>query len=239
MSENVVKTEIKLSEESVHKIVVSETAKALLQIPNLMETMVHDILFYRVPKQHSYDKENPTFYERVIQKTIRPIVEEEIKKMAQQNRNILSTIIKKAFKTKIIDNKAFEDRLIEQLAKTSHNPLPPLGGENMKQKPSIVCLCGSTYFYEVFQEANLKETLDGKIVLTIGCDTKSDYDLFPSEEIARQFKAELDELHLRKIDLADEVLILNVGGYIGNSTRRELEYAKKTGKKIRFWEPEK
>lgn len=49
-------------------------------------------------------------------------------------------------------------------------------------------------------------------------------------------KARLDELHLRKIDLADEVLILNVGGYIGESTRRELAYAQSLGKSVRFLE---
>ena len=51
-------------------------------------------------------------------------------------------------------------------------------------------------------------------------------------------KVKLDELHLRKIDLADEVLILNVGGYIGESTGRELAYARQHGKTIRFLEPE-
>ncbi len=44
----------------------------------------------------------------------------------------------------------------------------------------------------------------------------------------------LDELHLRKIDLADEVFILNVGGYIGESTRKEIEYAQRQGKPIKY-----
>ena len=104
-------------------------------------------------------------------------------------------------------------------------------------RPTIVCLCGSTRFSEAFQQANLKETLAGKIVLTIGCDTKSDGELFGSEEEKASIKAMLDELHLRKIDLADEVLFLNVGGYIGESTRREYDYALGHGKIIRFLEP--
>lgn len=107
--------------------------------------------------------------------------------------------------------------------------------------PVVVCLCGSTRFFEAFQEANLKETLAGKIVLTIGCDTKADGDLFGAmtpEELA-DLKTRLDELHLRKIDLADEVLTLNVGGYIGVSTARELSYARETGKRVRFLEPER
>ena len=111
----------------------------------------------------------------------------------------------------------------------------------IKSKPTIVCLCGSTRFSEAFKEANLTETLAGKIVLTIGCDMKSDNELFAEmdEEELEAIKADLDTLHLRKIDLADEVLILNVGTYIGQSTRRELEYAKAHGKHIRFLEQSK
>lgn len=100
-------------------------------------------------------------------------------------------------------------------------------------EPKIVCLCGSGRFRDAFNEAEFHETLAGKIVLTIGCNTK---------DIARDsdwshVKPMLDELHLRKIDLADEVLILNVGGYIGESTARELAYAQKLGKTIRYLEP--
>ena len=122
MSEqSVVKTEVILGKESVHEIVVSETGKMLAQIPGLMETMVNDILFFRPPKRNSYDKENQTFYESVITKTLKPIVEEEIIKLAETNRSKLSAIVKKAFKSGIIDNKKFEDRLIKQLAKFSSN----------------------------------------------------------------------------------------------------------------------
>lgn len=100
------------------------------------------------------------------------------------------------------------------------------------ERPTIVCLCGSGRFREAFEEAEFQETLAGRIVLTIGCNTK---------DIARDIdwqhvKPMLDELHLRKIDLADEVLIVNVGGYIGESTSRELAYAQHLGKSIRYWE---
>lgn len=106
------------------------------------------------------------------------------------------------------------------------------------ERPRIVCLCGSTRFHEAFREANLRETLAGRIVLTVGCDTKSDQDLFGTDpdEMVR-IKSQLDQLHLRKIELADEVLILNVGGYIGDSTRRELEHAIRIGKRVRYLEP--
>lgn len=106
------------------------------------------------------------------------------------------------------------------------------------KRPKIICLCGSTRFSQAFTQANLEETLAGNIVLSIGCDTKSDTEIFghlPFDELER-IKRGLDELHKRKIDLADEVLILNVGGYIGKSTRSELEYAKSLRKVIRFLE---
>jgi hypothetical protein len=105
-------------------------------------------------------------------------------------------------------------------------------GEIMTEKPTIVCLCGSTRFSAAFQNANLRETLAGRIVLTIGCMTHSDADL--GAIITEETKTKLDDLHKRKIDLADEVLVLDVGGYIGSSTRSELEYAQAHGKRIRF-----
>lgn len=107
------------------------------------------------------------------------------------------------------------------------------------EKPKVVCLCGSTRFWKEFQRAGLKETMEGKIVLSIGAASGTDDEHFgnlPREEYNR-VKEMLDELHKRKIDLADEVLILNVGGYIGQSTQSELEYAKAHGKSIRFLEP--
>lgn len=97
-------------------------------------------------------------------------------------------------------------------------------------KPKVVCLCGSGRFKQAYEDAEYRETLAGKIVLTIGCNTK---DIARSKEL-RHHKPMLDELHLRKIDLADEVLVLNVNCYIGESTRKELRYAQEHGKKIRF-----
>ncbi len=100
-------------------------------------------------------------------------------------------------------------------------------------RPRIVCLCGSTRFIQAFQKANLHETLAGRIVLSIGCDTKSDQVL----GLGPVDKTALDLLHLFKIDLADEILVLNVGGYVGESTRREIAYARMQGKRIRWVEP--
>lgn len=107
-------------------------------------------------------------------------------------------------------------------------------------RPIVVTLCGSTRFSEAFRTARFLETIGGKIVLTIGCDLRSDDDLWPramTDSYREVIKRELDELHLAKIDMSDEVLILNVGGYIGESTRRELDHAVATGKVVRYLEP--
>lgn len=103
--------------------------------------------------------------------------------------------------------------------------------------PRIVCLCGSTRFWEHFRDWGLKLTLEGKIVLSIGiCASDSMVLANPDTEEGKEQKCRLDELHKRKIDLADEVLILNVGGYIGPSTQSELDYAIAHRKKVRFLE---
>lgn len=103
--------------------------------------------------------------------------------------------------------------------------------------PIIVCLCGSTRFYQSFQRANYEETMAGRIVLSVGFFVHNPEQAH-GEEIGctHQQKVALDALHKKKIDLADEVLVLNVGGYIGESTRSEIEHAIKTGKPIRYLE---
>jgi len=105
------------------------------------------------------------------------------------------------------------------------------------KKPKIICLCGSTRFYDAFQEANYKLTMQGKIVLSVGFYPHSQTKAHGQEVgFTEKQKVELDELHKRKIDLADEVFVLNVGGYIGSSTRSEIIYALEQGKKITYLE---
>lgn len=105
------------------------------------------------------------------------------------------------------------------------------------KRPTIVCLCGSTRFYKEFQEANYRETMSGKIVLSVGFFGHSSRQAHGQEVgTTENQKVMLDELHLRKIDLADEVLVLNVDNYVGDSTRREIAYAQANGKKIRWLE---
>jgi hypothetical protein len=109
-----------------------------------------------------------------------------------------------------------------------------------RSRPTIVCLCGSTRFKETFYQQNLRETLAGRIVLSIGCASSSDAELFGgmSPEEWEATKTSLDRLHLAKVELADEVLILDVNGYIGESTARELAYAQSLGKRIRRYSEE-
>jgi hypothetical protein len=100
----------------------------------------------------------------------------------------------------------------------------------MTIKPRIVCLCGSTRFRAAYERAFYEEEHAGRICLTAPC-FKDDPCCKTPEDHAR-----LDELHLRKIDLANEILVLNVSGYIGDSTRREIAYAQSQGKPIRWLE---
>lgn len=106
--------------------------------------------------------------------------------------------------------------------------------------PKIVCLCGSTRFMDQFFRSGWEETLAGNIVLSVGVVVE---DQLPSSMLPNErghvgealgLKDELDELHFRKIDLADDVLILNVDGYVGKSTQREVAYAIATGKPVRW-----
>jgi len=110
--------------------------------------------------------------------------------------------------------------------------------EEACDRPRIVCLCGSTRFKDAFDEANYQETMRGNIVLSVGFFMHASGNKH-GEGIGAtpEQKVKLDELHKRKIDLADEVLILNVGGYIGSSTKSELDYAIAHNKNIRFLEP--
>ncbi len=108
-----------------------------------------------------------------------------------------------------------------------------LGIKRSRPEPKIITHCGSTRkAMKAFEEWRLRDTLDGHIVLTIGTN-KNDSEL----NISIADAIELDVLHLFKIDKADLVRILNPGGYIGPSTRRELEYARHLGKEVWFLEP--
>lgn len=103
------------------------------------------------------------------------------------------------------------------------------------EKPEIVCLCGSTRFIDEWNYWRQRLTCEGKIVLAIEIVTSQDITTDP-QHADPEMKAKLDELHKRKIDLADRVFVLNVGGYIGESTLSEIEYAERFGKLIDYLE---
>jgi hypothetical protein len=116
--------------------------------------------------------------------------------------------------------------MTETLTRQFHGPRPP-----------IICLCGSTRFISIWNHYRQQLTCAGYIVLAIEVVTTQTRGSDPQHTDPAR-KNRLDELHKRTIDLADEVLILNVGGYIGLSTRSEINYARRHGKPIRFLEPE-
>lgn len=98
----------------------------------------------------------------------------------------------------------------------------------------VITLCGSTKFKEEFIDVNKWLSLQGNLVISVGLFGQADHELISPEE-----KVLLDEVHMAKIDLADEIFVINVGEYVGNSTKREIEYAKSKGKKIRYYHLEK
>lgn len=113
---------------------------------------------------------------------------------------------------------------------TLNQTLPPMQGPY-----KIITLCGSTRFKDQFIEAQKRLTLEGNIVISVGLFGHSG----DKEVWTEGTKEMLDDMHKRKIDMADEIFVINVGGYIGSSTRSEIEYAKSNGKAVRYLEEPK
>lgn len=102
----------------------------------------------------------------------------------------------------------------------------------MVGKYPVITLCGSTRFKDAFMEAQKRLTLEGNIVISVGLFGHSGDD----EAWTKGTKEMLDNMHKRKIDMADAIFVVNVGGYIGESTRSEIEYARQNGKRITYLE---
>ncbi len=102
-----------------------------------------------------------------------------------------------------------------------------------RNRAQIICLCGSTKFKEAFIEANFELSLKGNIVLSVGFFAHADDQGYQPTDLE---KAKLDRVYKDKITLADEVFVLNVGGYIGDSTHGEIAHAEALGKPIRYLE---
>jgi len=109
----------------------------------------------------------------------------------------------------------------------------------MVGKYKVITLCGSTRFKNEFMEAQKRLTLEGNIVISVGLfGHAGDAEVWENVDDGTLTKTKemLDDMHKRKIDMADEIFVINVGGYIGSSTRSEIEYAKMTGKTVRYLE---
>ena len=103
----------------------------------------------------------------------------------------------------------------------------------------VITLCGSTRFKDEFMKAQKDLTLNGNIVISVGLFGHSgDNEVWENmdEGTLTKTKEMLDDMHKRKIDMADEIFVINVNGYIGSSTKSEIEYAIKTGKKVNYLE---
>ena len=102
----------------------------------------------------------------------------------------------------------------------------------MVGKYKVITLCGSTKFKEQCLEAQKRLTLEGNIVISVGL-----FGLSGDDEVWTEgTKAMLDDMHKRKIDMADEIFVINVGGYIGESTKGEIQYAIENGKGVLYLE---
>ena len=106
-------------------------------------------------------------------------------------------------------------------------------------KYRVTTLCGSTRFKDEFMEVQKRLTLEGNIVISVGLFGHSgDNEVWENmdEGTLTKTKEMLDDIHKRKIDMADEIFVINVGGHIGSSTRYEIEYAQATGKSVCYLE---
>ena len=103
----------------------------------------------------------------------------------------------------------------------------------------VITLCGSTRFPQAFDLANMHLSMQGHVVIGLGCFGHADLPpgakfLTSDGDEKTPEKQALDSLHFRKIDLSDEIFVINVGGYVGSSTKREIAYAEAHGKTVRF-----
>lgn len=98
-------------------------------------------------------------------------------------------------------------------------------------KFKVITLCGSTRFKEEFNKLNEELTLMGNVVISVGV-----FGHHNGIILTKEIKEKLDNIHRQKIDMSDEIFVINKYGYIGQSTKSEIEYAKARGKKVRYLE---
>jgi glutathione peroxidase-family protein len=113
------------------------------------------------------------------------------------------------------------------------------GESNMRNRRfSVVTVCGSTKFYKEYQEVIKQLTRDGSIVLSCPyyhhSEDKESWDSM-SEEEKKDTEEKFTQMHYQRIDMSDAIMVINVDGYIGESTKKEIEYARKTGKGVLYY----
>ncbi len=101
----------------------------------------------------------------------------------------------------------------------------------VNDKYNIITLCGSIKFKTEFMKVQEQLTLDGNIVFM-----PNFFNTIKKDEMNIETKRMLDRMHKQKIDMSDEIYVINFGKYIGESTKAEIEYAKTKGKKISYLE---
>ena len=109
----------------------------------------------------------------------------------------------------------------------------------MVKNYKVITLCGKAKFKEEFLKVQKDLTLKGNIVISVGLFGHSgDNEVWENmdEGTLTKTKEMLDDMHKRKIDMSDEIFVINVGGYIGESTKSEIEYAKEHGKIVNYLE---
>lgn len=125
------------------------------------------------------------------------------------------------------------DTVRKQLRTRGYDVLPI----RAKAHPRVVVLCGSTRFKDAINAANAQLTMQGHLVVSLGVFGHVDMPDHDWTTGGTDTKRMLDDLHKRKIDMADQVHVINVGGYIGESTQSEIDYALSVGKPVTYLEP--
>lgn len=103
----------------------------------------------------------------------------------------------------------------------------------MVGKYKVITLCGSTKFKDEFIREQKRLTLEGNIIISVGLFGHSG----DNEVWTEGTKEMLDDMHKRRIDMSDEIFVINKNGYIGSSTRSEIDYAIAHGKPVNYMEP--
>src|SRR3954453_16627685 len=108
------------------------------------------------------------------------------------------------------------------------------GKQTVEGEAKVITLCGSTKFEAEFEEANQRLTMEGCVVISLGMFGLPDLPDYDWTADSSDLKGRLGGVHFQKIRMADEVYVVDPGGYVGESTRREIAYAKSLGKPVRY-----